>query len=70
MSTIKDLKENNDSDLEIVVKEKKDDCDPMGKVLYEGCLGNCPEKLDELTVEPWQSWSTGKWILQHYKQSA
>lgn len=53
--TIKDYKNNSDSDIEIVVKSKEDDCDPMGKILYEGCLGDCPEELDWLTVEAWKS---------------
>lgn len=49
--TIKDYKNSSESDIEIVVQTVKDDTDPMGKILYEGCLGDCPEKLDGLKID-------------------
>lgn len=49
--TIKDCKDNSDSDIEIIVKEKADLCDSMGKTLYSGSLGDCPEGLDGLTID-------------------
>lgn len=49
--TIKDYKNSSESDVGIVVKVLKDECDPMGKILYEGCLGDCPKELDELKID-------------------
>ncbi|MBD5444283.1 MAG: hypothetical protein HDR29_01900 [Lachnospiraceae bacterium] len=65
--TIKDYKENSENDIEIVVKILEDDCDPMGKILFEGCLGDCPKELDELKVDicgrSWKAAQKGELLL-------
>lgn len=73
--TIKDYKDNSESDIEIVVKILEDDCDPMGKILFEGCLGDCPKELDELTVDicgrSWKAAQAGKalYYLEHIEEN-
>lgn len=50
--TIKDYKDNSDSDIEIIVREVDDLNDPtIDKMLYSGKLGECPKELDSLTIE-------------------
>ncbi len=49
--TIKDYKDNSDNDIEIIVEEKTDECDPMGETLYSGSLGKCPAELNSLTID-------------------
>lgn len=49
--TIKDYKDNSDSDIEIIVEESTDPYDPMCKILYSGELGKCPVELDSLTID-------------------
>ena len=49
--TIKDYKDNSDSDIEIVVEESTYSYDSMPKILYSGKLGEYPEELDSLTID-------------------
>ncbi|MCM1524135.1 MAG: hypothetical protein NC120_06720 [Ruminococcus sp.] len=49
--TIADYKNNSESDVEIIVKVLRNQFDCMGKFLYEGCLGDCPEELDGMTID-------------------
>lgn len=73
--TIKDYKDSSESNIEIIVKLLEDEIDPMGKVLYEGCLGDCPKKYDELNVDivgrSWKAAQAGKvlYYLEHIEKS-
>ena len=73
--TIKDYKDSSESDIEIVVKVLKNDTDPMGKILYEGCLGDCPKELDKLKIDivgrSWKAAQAGKvlYYLEHIEEN-
>lgn len=62
---------NNSDNVEVIVKAIKTDTDPLGEILYQGFLFDCPAELDTLQIDivgrSWVAEQEGKvlYYLEH-----